>query len=177
MERTQTLHTVATTPDPTPLRPPIASVPAATVAAPTLPTNDDVDALAYALDRDGFGPHEAAVAHLAMLARQVDPSFASLAVIVDRSAAEVARSRSFGALAGRWRQHRQILQERRDRFDQSFEELRSAWLDHDRIRRAKPAFDELWRSRTTLDQNRAEVARRRREAFGDVGPALAHHGA
>jgi hypothetical protein len=145
--------------------------------APNLPTADDVDALAIALDRDGFGPHENAVAQLVALARQVDPDVASLGVLADRSAPEVVRSRSFGALAGRWAQHRQVLQERRDRFQEAFDELRSAWLAHDRARSSAPGFDDVWRSRTALDRLRIEVARRRREAFGEVAAPLAHLGA
>jgi hypothetical protein len=143
--------------------------------APNLPTADDVDSLAIALDRDGFDPHEDAVAELVALARQVEPDFASLGVLVDRSAPEVVRSRSFGALAGRWASHRQVLQQRRDRFEASFDELRSAWLAHDRARSSESGFDELWRSRTALDRLRVEVARRRRDAFGDG--SRAHLGA
>jgi hypothetical protein len=147
-----------------------------TQTAPNLPTPADVDALAIAIDRDGFGPHEDAVAQLVALARQVDPEFASLGVLVDRSAPEVVRSRSFGALAGRWAPHRQVLQERRDHFEAAFDDLRSAWLAHDRARRSETGFDELWRSRTALDRLRAEVVRRRREAFGEVDAPLAHLG-
>lgn len=150
---------------------------ARTVAEPSattpFPSIDEVNSLGEMLARDGFGLHEQAVSRLIGLVRRVTDDHVSVDVLDDRSAPPVVRDRAFAAVSARWPEYHQALLGQREGFDASFDALRSAWLSHDRVRHSEPSFEELWRSRTVLDQTRIEVARRRRAAFGGAEPALA----
>jgi hypothetical protein len=127
------------------------------------PTTADLASLGIELDDDGFGPHEGTVAEIVALARLVMPDLATVDVLGDVTAPEVVRARAFSVLAANWQQCHILLLER-DRINESFTDLLSAWSHHQDLRLANSSLEELLSSRTALDQSRLEAARQRRLA-------------
>jgi hypothetical protein len=63
------------------------------------PRTETLDELAWAIDRDGIGRHETAIARAVTLARAAGHDPVVLDVLSDPTQAPAARERAFGALA------------------------------------------------------------------------------
>jgi hypothetical protein len=63
------------------------------------PRSETLDELAWAIDRDGIGRHETAIARVVTLARATGYDPVVLDVLADPTQAPAARERAFGTLA------------------------------------------------------------------------------
>lgn len=125
------------------------------------PTTADIASLGAAIDRFGFEAYQSEVAGFVSLARLAGSSLAALDILDDPAATAVVRLRAFAKLAACWDDIRKNSVDRHERFEESFQQLLSAWRAHDDLRRQPGWHKEQASSRVALDRQRLETARNR----------------
>jgi hypothetical protein len=126
-----------------------------------LPTTADIARLGVAIDRFGFEARHSEVAEVVGVARHAGCSQAALDVLDDPAATAVVRTRAFAKLAACWDDIRENSVDRQERFEESFQQLLSAWRAHDDLRKQPGWHTEQASSRSALDRQRLETARHR----------------
>lgn len=126
-----------------------------------IPTAAQLIDISESIAEHGFDAYENQLVEVVKLARRAGSGLASLDEVTNPSTPTAVRSRALGLVVSKWDHYRQALEAQDDDFNQSFQQLLSAWNQHQDLRQSGADVGKLSASRADLDQLRLDAARSR----------------